>query len=313
MADPSSIDAPGCRPELRPWREVAAVTRCATETPFPALRPDDLLFNVSLMPYAMHPLVCARGQATRQHLSALRLADYLNRTERVELHIVNRAVEQMLDIPGIRSVTRDDLLAIYTDEGFHTWMMERFRRHCHVATGYALTQCSSLSVTRVMALCEGAPLPSRATAVVAAAAITETLITGTLREAGAGDSVYAPVRTLLAEHGADEMRHQAAFVRFVGEWVPLLSPDERAFLDAIVPELMMAFLAPELPTWHAHLCAVGVTSRDADRILRDSVDPLQVGVQMMEAALVPRRLFERLGMSCTQRFAHRVGRWRPPE
>jgi hypothetical protein len=296
----------------RPWRDVAAVTRCATEAPFPPLRPDQLFFNVALMPYAMHSLVCERGQVARQQLSALRLSDYLNKTERVELHIVNRAVEQMLDIPGMTSVSRDDLLAIYTDEGFHTWMMERFRGHLLRHTGYALKQGASLSVVRVLALCEAVPAKRRGVSIVAAASVTETLITGTLRRAGACDDIYPPVRVLLAEHAADEMRHQAAFVRFVSEWVPSLSPDERAFLDALLPDLMMAFLAPELPAWREHLCSIGLDAAEADLVIHESIDPLEVGVQMMEAALVPRRLFERLGMSCAERFAQRASRWRPP-
>ncbi|QHE90798.1 hypothetical protein PI93_002420 [Pandoraea fibrosis] len=296
----------------RPWQDVAVVTRRAAETPFPPLLPDQLFFNVALMPYATHPLVCALGQAARQQLSALRLADYLNKTERVELHIVNRAVEAILNMPGIASVSRDDLLAIYTDEGFHTWMMERFRRRLLCHTGYSLTQGASLSVARVLALCETVPATHREMAIVAAASVTETLITGTLRRAGACDDVYPPVRELLADHAADEMRHQAAFVRFVSEWVPLLSPGERASLNALLPDLMTAFLAPELPVWRDHLCLIGLDEADADLVIRESIDPLQVGVQMMEAALVPRRLFERLGMTCAERFAQQASRWRPP-
>ncbi|WP_353190439.1 diiron oxygenase [Pandoraea pnomenusa] len=310
MADLSSEGMESHR--QAPWREVAAVTRCSVEACFPPLQPDQLFFNVSLMPYATHPLVCEMGQAARQQLSALRLADYLNKTERVELHIVNRAVEQMMDIPGITSVSRDDLLAIYTDEGFHTWMMERFRRRLFERTGRELAQKPSLGVTRVMALCESVPATHRGMAIVAAASITETLITGTLRQAGACDDIYPPVRALLADHAADEMRHQAAFVRFVSEWVPALSSDERAFLNDLFPDLMLAFLAPELPVWHEHLCAVGMAAGDAEQVIRESVDSLAVGVQMMEAALVPRRLFERLGMSCAERFAQRASRWRPP-
>lgn len=296
----------------KPWREVAAVTRCETEAPFPPLQSGHLFFNVSLMPYAAHPLVRELGQATRQRLSALRLEDYLNKTERVELHIVNRAIDQMLDIPGIASVGRDDLLAIYTDEGFHTWMMERFRRRFLSVTGYELAQRPSLSVVRVLALCQAVPAAYRGLALVAAASVTETLITSTLRQAGACDEIYPPVRTLFAEHGADEMRHQAAFVRFASEWVPSLSAKEREFVDELLPELMTAFLAPELSVWRKHLCAAGLDAADADRVIRESVDPLEVGVQMMEAALVPRRLFERLGMSCAERFAQRASRWRPP-
>ncbi|MDM8355429.1 diiron oxygenase [Pandoraea communis] len=302
----------GCDHGQRPWREVAAVTRRATQAPFPPLRPDQVFFNVALMPYAMHPTVCERGQAARQQLSALRLADYLNKTERVELHIVNRAIEQMLDVPGIASVSRDDLLAIYTDEGFHTWMMERFRRHLQHHTGYVLGQGPSSSVVRVLALCETTPETHRAMSIVAAASVTETLITGTLRQAGACDDVYPPVRTLLSDHASDEMRHQAAFVRFASEWVPSLSADERRFLEALLPDLMMAFLAPELPAWRDHLCAIGLDAAQADLVIRESTDPLEVGVQMMEAALVPRRLFERLGLSCAEHFAQRVSRWRPP-
>ncbi|WP_261939310.1 MULTISPECIES: diiron oxygenase [unclassified Pandoraea] len=296
----------------RPWRDVAAVTRGGGEAPFPPLRPEHLFFNLSLMPYATHPLVCERGQAARQQLSARRLADYLNKTERVELHIVNRAIEQMLDMPGIASVSRDDLLAIYTDEGFHTWMMERFRRHLLKQAGYELARTPSLSVVRVLALCEAVPETHREMAIVAAATVTETLITGTLRQAGAGDDIYPPVRAMLSEHGADERRHQAAFVRFSSEWIPSLSPADRAFLDTLLPDLMTAFLAPELPVLRAHLCAVGLDATEADRVIRESIDPLEVGVQMMEAARVPRRLFERLGMACAERFAQQASRWRPP-
>ncbi|AJP56202.1 hypothetical protein UC34_02675 [Pandoraea vervacti] len=296
----------------RLWREVAAVTRCATEAPFPSLTPGHLFFNVSLMPYAMHPLVCDLGQSARQRLSVLRFEDYLNKTERVELGIVNRAIEKMLEIPRITSVTRDDLLAIYTDEGFHTWMIERFRQHCQRTTGYVLARRPSLSVTRVQSLCDVAPAHYRNLAIIAAACVTETLITTTLRQAGAGDDIYPPVRALLAEHGADEMRHQAAFVRFSGEWLPSVSKDEGEYLDALLPELMTAFLAPEIPAWHDHLCSVGLDAMQADRVLGESIDPLEVGVQMMEAALVPRRLFARLGLSCSERFAQHARRWRPP-
>ncbi|VVD65679.1 diiron oxygenase [Pandoraea nosoerga] len=296
----------------RPWREVAAAARWGSDEPFPPLQPDHLFFNASLMPYVAHPLVRERGQAARQQLSAWRLADYLNKTERVELHIVNRAVEQMLDIePGV-SVGRDDLLAIYTDEGFHTWMMARFRACLLAATGVSLPRPPSPGVGRVLALCEAVPRARRGLAMIAAATVTETLITGTLRRAGAGDRIYPPVSALLAEHAADEMRHQAAFVRFAGEWVPSLPSDERACLDALLPELMMAFLAPELPAWREQLCAIGLCEENADRVLRESIDPLEVGVQMMEAALVPRRLFERLGLSSAARFAQLAGRWRPP-
>ncbi|AKM30971.3 hypothetical protein AB870_13890 [Pandoraea faecigallinarum] len=294
------------------WPEVAAVTRSETEAPFPPLLPGHLFFNVSLMPYALHPLVCDLGQVARQRLSALRLEDYLNKTERVELYIVNRAIETMLDIPGITSVSRDDLLAIYTDEGFHTWMMERFRRKFQRVTGYCLRQRPSPSMSRVLAICDRTSVRHRDVAVVAAASVTETLITGTLRQAGAGDDIYPPVRTLLAEHGADEMRHQAAFVRFAGDWVPALSHEERELLDALLPELMVAFLSPELPMWRDHLLAVGLNATQADQVLRESIEPLDVGVQMMEAALVPRRLFERLGLSCAERFARHASRWRPP-
>jgi len=299
----------------RPWHEVATVRRSPGEAPyppFPPLQPDHLFFNVSLMPYATHPCVCELGQSVRQQLSALRLADYLNKTERVELHIVNRAVEFMLDVPGIASLHREDLLAIYTDEGFHTWMMARFRRDVQGQSGHVLPQGPSLAVIRVLSLCVAVPQAYRGLAIIAAASVTETLITGTLRRAGASDDVYPPVCVLLADHASDEMRHQAAFVRFVSEWVPTLSSTERECLDTLIPELMMAFLAPELPTWRDHLCAVGLEEAVADRVIHESVDPLEIGVQMMEAALVPRRLFERLGMSCAETFSRRASRWRPP-
>jgi hypothetical protein len=296
----------------RTWPESAAVVRCRTEAPFPPLQSSHLLFNASLMPYAAHPLVRERGTMARQQLSARRLADYLNKTERVELHIVNRAVEQMLGLePGV-SVGRDDLLAVYTDEGFHTWMMARFRERLHATTGVALPQAPSPSIARVLALCEAVPPTRRGLAMIAAATVTETLITGTLRRAGAGNEIYPPVGVLLAEHAADEMRHQAAFVRFASAWVPSLSSEERECLDDLLPELMSAFLAPELALWREHLCAIGLDGDEADRVLRESVDPLEVAAQMMTAALVPRRLFERLGLSCADRFARLANRWRPP-
>src|ERR1700730_3483586 len=62
-------------------------------------QPTGYLFSPDLIPAADHPAVRALGTKACDQLRAWRLVDYLSKTERVELELVNKAIDQILAIP----------------------------------------------------------------------------------------------------------------------------------------------------------------------------------------------------------------------
>ncbi|GAB3625774.1 diiron oxygenase [Pandoraea terrae] len=277
---------------------------------FPPLDAAHVFFNPELMPYCMHARVRERGMETIRSLSARRLADYLSTTECVELNIVNYAVEAMLGRAWVSDELRAEALAVYTDEGYHTLMMERFRHAIFSQTGYALARAPSSTMARLRHLCGPSTAARYTLAVVCCAIVTETLITTTLRKAGASDQVYPPVAALMLDHAADEGRHQAFFIRFAERFLPMLDDAAMAFVERLLPNVMMAFLAPDPVALKRDLAAVGIDDADAKSILLESFDITMVREQMMTAAVAPRRLFERLGMTCASAFEAKVARCR---
>ncbi len=295
------------RPE---WHARAMVRVRDANVPFPPIAEGELFFNPELTPYVEHELVRQYPADTIRKLSANRLADYLTKTEAVELEIVNRAVEVLLAMPDVPVAMRKDLLAIYTDEGYHTLMMEDFRSKLIDATGFELRRSESEGLKRIAALHRDLPPAHQPLAIVCCAIVTETLITATLRKAGAFALVYGPVATLLADHAADESRHHVFFAHLADILMPTLDPPRRAFVEELLPKVMVAFLAPETDTVCRDLVEIGLTREDAIRAVVESHDPDVIRAQMLSAATAPRRLFQRLGLRSTDTFEDLVSQYR---
>jgi hypothetical protein len=273
----------------------------------PAWQEGMTLYSRELTPYTAHPLVEALGPGVALELGAGRLADYLAKTEVVELEIVNRAVEDILRLPGMSEDMRMDLLKVYTDEGYHVLMMAEFRKHIHAETGVRLERRPARELDEMAKLIESFPREQRSLAVMCCAIVTETLITATLRQAGRGD-VYAPVTKMLAEHAADEARHHAFFHKFAETHLPTVRGAGRAVLEEVFRKVLWYFLCPDFGRLRDDLVAQGLTVRQADTVVEESFDRRQLREQFLSASAACRKLISGLGLEAGDAFAAQLGR-----
>ncbi|MEU4780583.1 diiron oxygenase [Micromonospora sp. NPDC023633] len=263
------------------------------------------LYNRVLTPYTQHPLVERLGPDAILQLGAGRLADYLAKTEIVEIEVVNRAVEGILKLPAISEEMRADLLKIYTDEGYHVLMMAEFRRHIQDETGIWLARRPTRELASIAELVESFPPEKRPLAVICCAIVTETLITATLRQAG-GDTVYPPVTRMLAEHAADEARHHAFFHRFAELHLPPLIGSDTALVEEAFRRVLWYFLCPDFRRLRDDLVGQGLTVGQADRVVDESFDRADLREQFLAASVAPRRLFASLGLEAGDAFAEQL-------
>lgn len=259
------------------------------------------LYSAELTPWAAHPLVEQLGPRAVLELGGGRLADYLAKTEIVELDIVNRAVESILRLPAVSEEMRQDLLKVYTDEGYHVLMMSEFRREMMDRTGIWLGRRPLREFRHITALMLSLPPEQRELGIICSAVVTETLITATLRQAG-GDSVYPLVTRMLTEHAADESRHHAFFHRFAEAYFPQLSASEKQAAEQVLRRVLWHFLMPDFARLHDDLVGQGLTGEQAAEVIDESHDRQALREQFLSASLASRRLLTALGLEAAEAF-----------
>lgn len=264
-----------------------------------------VLYNQALTPYTAHRLVESLGPRAALELGGGQLAGYLAKTEVVELEIVNRAVERILELPAVPEDMRMDLLKIYTDEGYHVLMMVEFRKHIQEVTGIRLDRRPGREVGDIARLIGSLRPEQRPLAVICCAIVTETLITATLRQAG-GDTVYPAVTRMLTEHAADEARHHAFFHRFADDWIPTVAGKDRAVIESVFRQVLWHFLCPDFGLLRDHLVAQGLTAGQAAHVIDESFDRAELREQFLTASSACRRLIGGLGLEAGEHFADRL-------
>lgn len=283
-----------------------AMVRCGDRAPaWPTWNEGEKFFSAALTPYLAHPVVQALGPRALNELGAQRLADYLAKTEIVEIEIVNRAIEYILTLSGLPESVRMDVLKIYTDEGYHVLMMAEFREGFHAATGASLARRRIPELEAIFEVIQCLPQHYQGLGFLCCATVTETLITASLRQAD-DEQLYPPLARVLSEHAADEMRHQAFFTRFAQAYIPTLDKASRSVVERIYPLMMWLFLCPSMQQLRSDLVEAGVSQDCVDRVLDESFDRAQLQQQFLSASTAARQLFSRLGFAEVGFFEERV-------
>ncbi|MGW0432605.1 diiron oxygenase [Micromonospora sp. NPDC003197] len=208
-----------------------------------------LHYSAALTPAAGHPLLADRGEAGVAELLTRRLYSYLDFTTILEQEIVNPVVLRLsrgdVGVP-LPDAMRFDAYRIYCDEAYHALFSEDVRRQVEAATGIRAPRPGRPQFARAVGRLRR-QVPSRLRDLVdlSAAMVSETLISATLTDIPADRSVVPFVRSMFADHAADERTHHAYFAR-VGQTVwPVLDPQVRALLGPGLADLILAFLSPD--------------------------------------------------------------------
>jgi hypothetical protein len=248
----------------------------------------DALFPPELVPISQHPRLAETGPAPGRQAIARHLLRYLDFTAKLEHLVVNRTalgIAQGLTGFSFSKDMRLDAYRIYCDEAYHALFSATLASEVADLTGLSHDETSTpyfLSrLQEILAGCgeELAPLLE-----ILFVICSETLISNTLAEVGNSPEVDETVREVVRDHAHDESRHHAYFAAVLRHIWPQLTDDARREAGRIVPDLITAFLAPDLADLRRELSCYGLGEDEISEVLADSYPADRVSEDIGEMA-----------------------------
>ena len=106
--------------------------------------------------------------------------------------------------------------------------------------------------------------------------VSETLISATLASLPADRHLLPAVRAIAADHAQDEGRHHAYFRTLLVHLWSALDKETRSQIAARVPELIFAFLEPDLTATTFALADTGLDDKLIDQVIHESYPRAEV-------------------------------------
>ena len=187
----------------------------------------------------------------RSRLLILHLYYWLHFTEWLEMGPVNAAcdlIRQPAFWPWLSAQMKADALKIYVDEGGHAEMSHALFVRVEMETGVPAAPIRALDPGAKrffdsMLTDAGATMSPLLT--IFFACVSETLITGTLKDLPKDSTVQVAVRDLAADHAADEAVHHAYFRSLFALAWPRLDEQQRRLIGGRLAGMVLAFLQPD--------------------------------------------------------------------
>ncbi|KAB1935297.1 diiron oxygenase [Micromonospora sp. ALFpr18c] len=286
------------------WFERSAVRR----TPRRIL--DDVgpgeLFPAELVPIAGHPLVRELPPGEFAQVLTQHAYRYLDFTAKLEHLVVNRtALGIAHGTIGVRvhEDMRFDAYKIYCDEAYHALFCADLIRQIERTTGVRPRLDRHPYLLRRLAEIRERVGPRLAPLVEIMFVIcSETLISATLAESSADTRIAPAIRESIRDHALDEGRHHAYFVAFLRVMWGQLDPTLREQAVALVPELIMTFIRPDLPGLRDELLGYGLTPDQVEQVLAETYPDHVVSAYARETAAQTVRYFTELGAMDSERI-----------
>ncbi len=260
------------RSPLASWHERASVRRA----PRRMLATDGarhLLFSPEMVPLATHPLVRALPPAAFEAVLTQHLYRYLDFTTKLEHLVVNRTVagiahgEVGFEVPEEMAF---DAHKIYCDEAYHALFAADLLRQARALSGITpLLERQPYFIQRLRAIQAEVGQGLEPLVELLFVVCSETLITATLASMPDDPSVAEAVRDIVRDHAHDEGRHHAYFAAFLRILWMNLTPAIRREMGVLVPDLIDAFLRPDVTVLRFELAGYGLGRDDAEQVLAE--------------------------------------------
>lgn len=257
-------------------------------------------FSAAITPIASHPLVLSQGSDQLDRLLTLRLYSYLDFTTLLEQQIVNPVLLRLTrDAYGF-TLTDDmkfDAHRIYCDEAYHAHFSVDVKRQVAACTSIVPPATTTPEFARAIHKArQSVPRKLRALAELCAVVVSETLISGTLSGVPADSTVATPIRSMFADHAADERTHHAYFTRVLEAAWPQLDSHCQQELGTLFGDFILAFLMPDQRAQLSMLRQVGFRDQEARQIVYEAQPRNQSLADARHAARSTMRLLERTGI-----------------
>lgn len=279
------------------WFERASVRRL----PRRVLDPDEdkLAFSPDLVPVARHELVRALPAELFEQVLTQHLYRYLDFTTRLEHLVVNRTVLGIAHRTVGVNLPEDmvfDAYKIYCDEAYHAVFSADLIRQVRARTGIVpRLPTEPYFMTRLRQIQEPLPTQLRSLVELLFVICSETLISATLADVPEDGRVHDAVRETIRDHAQDEGRHHAYFAVFLRQLWHQAGPGVRRAVGPLVPDLVFAFLNPDLPAVRAELLGYGLSRDDAEQVVAEVYDERTVREYARDTARLTMRHFAAVG------------------
>jgi hypothetical protein len=234
------------------------------------------LFSPSLVPAARHPLVRELGPEARDVLLTRHALRYLDFTAKLEHLVVNETVLSIahgvcgIDLPD---EMRLDAFRIYCDEGYHALFSADLMHQIQMRTGVKASREDPFFLTAFAEICEGLAPEQRPLARMLFVIVSETLITASLAESSRKTDMDPALRASLEDHASDEGRHHVYFAGYLPRLWAQLDASNRVLAAELLPDLLRAFLHPDLTGIEADLVLAGMSSEEAEQVVAETCSP----------------------------------------
>lgn len=272
-----------------------------------------LFFPTELVPGLEHPSFQAVATPDLvQRVLMHRLHAYLAFTTDLEQLVVNPVTQllsrEQLGFELPKPMLRD-AFKICTDESWHALFSDDLAEQIVQATGeQPIDLPRPRFLTELTRLCADEGPDIRGLTSLFFTVVSETLISAILCGIPHDRRVISAVRETVADHAEDEGRHHAFYATFFEYAWHQLGPAQRAQLGPLLPEFIVAFLAPDLGALAAVLAVAPLDDDTVRGIVEESCPTTQVQATIRKAASSTMRIFTHSGVlddsRTLDRFAH---------
>lgn len=275
----SGSTKPACKMEFSASKAFANWYKGASvrDRPRRILDADDAsmdLFPRHLVPVVSHSLIAEKYMENLSYFLCLQLHRYLDFTVNLELSVVNPSILEIVQRSREFQLSHAEILALhqmYVDEGYHAQFCVDMSQQVLSITGVSPEFHRPPAFLDALARLETEtqdPLLAR----LIFTAVSETLITGNLRDVATERGAPPAIRELMRDHAADEGRHHVFFKEMFVRINSLDPIGLRRGLE-LVPKAILAFLEPDRRQILSGLVQSGVSEDDAEQIVSETYTP----------------------------------------
>ena len=259
-----------------------------------------LPFSPKLVPLSFHQTIAEDSNAWMTVL-AYRLLTHLQFTTLLELNYVNPVCSALVQGQApifLTTEQRNDALRIYCDEGGHALFVELLSTQVEETFGInrSIISCIQFHRTLENIIAKHQTRLSPNLIKLFFVTISETLVTNILNNIPDDPQVASVIRAVISDHAADEALHSIYFRNLFPLLWHSLAPYEKKEMGQLLPQLVWAFLEPELQIEYNVLIGLGFDAKDAEDILEEVYVPGQVAQAVRQTASPTLKMFEAAGV-----------------
>lgn len=292
----TQVEPEGFRSPFEPWYERSAVRSAPARVLAPIDR-TQAMFSPDLVPVLRDARVRDLGHEVQRAASIRQALRYLEFTAVLEARVVNDVVRDIMFLEAgieLPAVMVRDAHRIYTDEAFHAQFSFELAAQITELTGVEHDRRVEPYFVHRLRAVKAMNEPSLGRLIdYLFVFVSETLITSSLSSAAQDPRVVPAVRETLRDHARDEGRHHVYFAEFFRRLWDALPRAVRVAVAPVIPDLVEAFLAPDVTMAREELTLYGFSKDEADDIADGLADEAtQTGRRAASARLTLQYLRE---------------------